>query len=598
MSNKLISILDTHRLPYKNAVLTAKDMNSVTIHFYDASDNDVGESVYTNAAGYLCDHNGALYSGGVFVKVDAEITATFDNGATTSWNCMMQFRTDIGEGKLVGKSRGGSDLDKQEIFNANQSEDSELWYGNILGLPVINSWAESDQIVYMTQPNDSVAVDKFAKTIIVGVKSGVSIDDSAGWSLTLSPDELRFGQNIAVVNVTDYRLTLKNTDGVPFAYVNASGDDNVTMISLGGAVDRKFRNSVDTQMLHTKVVEVTGSVLIEVDDLTPDMLIIHIPDTATAFASSADYLYLNIDNKCTNRRIVKVVLINDMTKGGAKLRCQATGSTEYCTLISGKVAAILLPGKANRDGGDNSISPVYGAELIHPYLGQTFSYATPASGTPLKLHVPIGVEYIEWTATIESSDIFYLDETSERVVKCVITNTTGDVLPVYFRLKDETELGYVLVENNESRVLVFKQFGDTIHFLKGSDNMLHPSKNGASEMYFLTAIENVEYCVNIAAYCARHSLTLGNSFKVALPVFTGTKKILFDIASIIEPHGTNNFTIDVKMSGVTGEVNILTIPPTDMEGGARYLSFANHTRVLATLTCTGVALSGSAIAVP
>ena len=293
-----------------------------------------------------------------------------------------------------------------------------------------------------------------------------------------------------------------------------------------------------------------------------------------------------------------MILVNDVTRGGVKLRSTATGTTEYCTIRSGKMAAILLPGKANRDDGDNSITPVYGADLIHPYLGQTFSYATPASGTPLKLHVPIGLEYIEWTATVENSDIFYLDKTSDRVVKCVITNTTGDVLPVHFRLADETELGYVLVENHEARVLVFKLFGDTIHFLKGSDNMLHPSKNASSEMEFLSALENMEYCVNISAYLKKYSLPLGNSFKVALPVFTGTKKLLFDIASIIGPHGNSNFTIDLKMSGVTGEVNILTILPTDMEGGAKYLSFANHTRVLATLTCDGVTLSGSATAVP
>jgi hypothetical protein len=598
MSDKLISILDTHRLPYKNAVITAKNLSSATIHFFDASDNDVGEQVYTNSAGYICDNNGALYSGGVFVKEDATIKAVFDNGANTAWNCLAQFRTEIGEGKLIGKARGGSDLDKQELFNANQSIDTELWYGNILGLPVINSWAESDQIVLMTQPNDSVAVDKFAKTLVIGVKGGVSIDDSNGWSLTLTPDQLRFGQNIAVVNLTQYRLTLKNTDGKPFAFVNASGDDNVTMITLGGAVDRKFRNAVDTQMLHVLTKTITSNVLVVVDDLTPDVLVLHIPYTATAFQDIANTAYIEFDNKCTFRRIIKVALINDATHGGANVRCHDTGTTSHCLLESGQFSALLFPGKANRDDGDYVISPVYGAKPVHPYLAQTFDYATAEAGDPLKLHVPLGVEYIYWTATVESEVIFYLDSVSDRRIACNIGNASANIMTFRFRLPDEEELGYVLVEPGESKLIVFEQFGNRMCFLKGADNKFHPVKGTGSVMEFLCVREDTEYAVNIEAFCSRYSVLLGNTFNIYIPVFNGTKRLTFDIASIIRSHGNNNFSIVLKMGGVTGDVTLLTVTPTDMGGGANYLTLANHTRVQATLTCNGATLSGTVVAIP
>ena len=51
-----LSILDTHRLPYRNAEFTAVALGTTTpVKFHDADGNDLGYKVYTNSGGYICD---------------------------------------------------------------------------------------------------------------------------------------------------------------------------------------------------------------------------------------------------------------------------------------------------------------------------------------------------------------------------------------------------------------------------------------------------------------------------------------------------------------------------------------------------------------
>ena len=83
-----ISIHATHRLPFFNATVTAKQLSSSTtpVAFKLATGKEIGFKIKTNARGFICRTDGTPYNDGVFVcrsefespEVDGEILVRYD----------------------------------------------------------------------------------------------------------------------------------------------------------------------------------------------------------------------------------------------------------------------------------------------------------------------------------------------------------------------------------------------------------------------------------------------------------------------------------------------------------------------------------------
>ena len=81
------SIHDTHRLPYNNAEITAKQLSDSTtpVRFRTFTGETIGLEVRTNSRGYCCQSDGTPYVDGVFVEEDDIVTAVMPDGSSTSW---------------------------------------------------------------------------------------------------------------------------------------------------------------------------------------------------------------------------------------------------------------------------------------------------------------------------------------------------------------------------------------------------------------------------------------------------------------------------------------------------------------------------------
>ena len=205
-----INLHDTHRTGYNNAVITAVDAtpgSTESVIFEDYSGNKLGDKIYTNAGGYLCDSNGALYTNGVFVPIDAVITVTLRDGKFTSWTVCTDNTETINDAKLWN-------ADKSKIlFTANASKDFVLSYNDLSDKPVLNQWGRDEQKVTMLAVNDSVDVDALVSVLVVdGKYAGLT---PSVVTLTLNPqqiDVVQFGQKFSVKNETGYPLKLVNSD--------------------------------------------------------------------------------------------------------------------------------------------------------------------------------------------------------------------------------------------------------------------------------------------------------------------------------------------------------------------------------------------------
>lgn len=159
-----LSILDTHRLPYRNAEFTAVALGTTTpVKFHDADGNDLGYKVYTNSGGYICDSNGNLLGNGTFVGEDALVVCTYNGSQVTQWSVKAQSNQVVNDGKLLDKNG-------REIWSANSSYDLTLSYNDLSDTPDDNPWDEREQRVNLIVSGGGVAVNvnNFTKTLVLG----------------------------------------------------------------------------------------------------------------------------------------------------------------------------------------------------------------------------------------------------------------------------------------------------------------------------------------------------------------------------------------------------------------------------------------------
>lgn len=253
MSN-FLSIHDTHRLPYNNATITAKTVQSgdtTPIKFYSGHQPDseeLGFEVFTNARGYLCDRTGNLYTDGVFVKEDAYITVTLGDGARTSWIVRSDSDTIVNDGKLLGKivddrtqwEEGREYVQfgghwRLVLHSANTPSNTKLQLSDLADVPAINKWKESEQVTLIGPNAKNVTVEEYTKTLVLqwsGTKPETHEPVYVTVKTEVTNGRHRYAQHCLVYNQTEMRLTLVNENGKTIGNIAPTGTMNMGLFFL------------------------------------------------------------------------------------------------------------------------------------------------------------------------------------------------------------------------------------------------------------------------------------------------------------------------------------------------------------------------------
>lgn len=227
-----LSIHDTHRLPFFNATITAKQLSSSTtpVVFRTYTGETIGTTVKTNASGFLCRSDGTPYVDGVFVDEEAIVTATLKNGTSTSWVVGPADEVTAYDGILFGKllddSYVGTDYIEiggkkyKKLFTANQQGNGRLSLFDLADVPSFVNWTDDQQIEDLDLANLN-----HSASILVGIQTKVIIlrpvanrtppeyptEFTVLLSSSLSEEgKTRYGRNFTVTNITTVPIVLKN----------------------------------------------------------------------------------------------------------------------------------------------------------------------------------------------------------------------------------------------------------------------------------------------------------------------------------------------------------------------------------------------------
>lgn len=252
-------IHDTHRVPYFNATITAKQLSDSTtpVKFIDADGNELGLSIKTNARGYLCQSNGTPYPNGVFVGEDAIITATLGDGSSTSWTVRSDSEITVFDGILYGKVLDPDTATQEELenavtigttkykrlFSANQSTDGQLSLWDLADVPSFSKWTDDQQIesldlvdvtykatvtlgiqtktLLLTNSNTASAVPEYPKYFTVLLQS--SLDEEGN---------TRFGRNVVITNFTGACIVLQNAQGSQSVLGRINPTESITVTEV------------------------------------------------------------------------------------------------------------------------------------------------------------------------------------------------------------------------------------------------------------------------------------------------------------------------------------------------------------------------------
>lgn len=355
MSN-FISVHDTHRLPYNNATITAKTVQSgdtTPIKFYSGHQPDseeLGFEVFTNARGYLCDRTGNLYTDGVFVKEDAYITVTLGNGARTSWIVRSDSDTIVNDGKLLGKivddrtqwEEGREYVQfgghwRLVLHSANTQSNTKLPLSDLADVPPINKWEETEQVTLIGPMNKSVTVEEYTKTLVLQWSSTKPETHEPVYvtvKTAVTNGRHRYAQHCLVYNQTELRLTLVNESGKTIGNIAPTGTMNMGLFFL---VDQNTGEWIEDDRLKDwdfgldasddgTSVEISGTptggfYTVELNDRTPNVLRVIAKDLE--FAGIQPYpreipIKLVGDN-LTKSRIIRLWFQNACEDDGASL---------------------------------------------------------------------------------------------------------------------------------------------------------------------------------------------------------------------------------------------------------------------------------------
>lgn len=301
-----ISIHDTHKLPYFNATITAKTKqsgNTSPLKFKTCLDGtELGYTVYTNARGYLCDHDGNLYTDGICVSEDAYITATMPDGASTSWVVRYESDITVNNGMLLGRTV--TDSERQSLtgktfvmvegvwrillHSANTSDDRTLPLGDLDEVPAFNEWKEVQEVVRFNSNFTSYDIGEYAKSLIIQWEGShtafpVPVDLTIGYQH--ANNRSRYAQQVMVYNDTDVRVTLRDKrSGDIICSINPKDTADIGLFFRESTQYGNWLPLDDNLMMrandHTYYINNTGSI-INITDRTPDVMFIKVDPNAT-----------------------------------------------------------------------------------------------------------------------------------------------------------------------------------------------------------------------------------------------------------------------------------------------------------------------------
>lgn len=260
----MISIVDSHRLLYKNAVIRAFcfEDRTIPVSFFNADGVDVGETLRTNESGYLVNAEGTHQITSYFVKQKSIVQVSLDNGF--SWPIEYIVESNIGADDI----QDGSLLNKHgvRVWSANAKESYQLDYNDLENQPDIRPWGEAEQCEKTEKSDEIIVVSQFTKVLhIDGVAVNVSI-----WAT-----EKRYGQQVSVCNHTDHPISVYDLTGVKLFMLDAGearavfsqklDDADVVVFRALSQLERKdipvVPDAQYTRLGLVKVNATTGSVL-------------------------------------------------------------------------------------------------------------------------------------------------------------------------------------------------------------------------------------------------------------------------------------------------------------------------------------------------
>ena len=501
--NNRYSIHDTHRVPYINAVLTAKQLSSSTtpVKFRTFDGTVIGLSVKTNARGYCCQSDGTPYVDGVFVGEDAIITATLSDGSSTSWTVGSESEITVFDGKLYGKEITNtaeySDTDVviggthyNRLFSANQKTDGQLSLEDLANVPSFTKWTEDQQIerfdVGGIGKSTDVYIHKQTKVLIL-INSNKDFKVQTypqSFTVNLFPtlDEehkTRFGRNLSVFNLTGMPIHLKNGSGLKgsIAVVNTATAIEVAETYPSAPEGSYIGGEVQFVAVDNAELASNGGVIYE------------IPNNANASSSYLDYIVLgdatpailniaSVANKSDGT--TKPVLVKYEGSAGTFRRIVIRRFDDYATSIafiteSGAVLGLVPPNGSI----EITVSKSAESETNESVVDNTLPWVREQTVTLIpngNAYVKACLGHITLDATaVTSSYTGYISNLiiSEGVDESYRIDIVGNTVPCWIRLQSDLGIdgdlfcvpvggGTVVVHNVYGiGTVVFKTWNDT-----------------------------------------------------------------------------------------------------------------------------------------
>lgn len=372
-----ISVCDTHRIPYPNAIVKAYKLGSGMettdqIKFKHGKNGpELGFEIKTNARGYFCDNNGDLYTNGVFVTEDAIIKVTMADGTSTTWEVAADNDTTINDGILYGTKNKDTD-ELEPKWSANSADPYTLDYDHLLHKPKINEWMEVEQVVLMEQANDTIDVDKYCKTMTITCEDGIApsnLSDGTNapwtlvdgvwtpsdaskpngeWSIKLIADKDRVAQVIGVRNWTPWRLAIKNVHDQIIAVLDPTASDMGKFVTLYGTTEPAlpYHGTLDVEKLASVhqivfgagVQDNTATNPVLIDDYTPDTMLVKFEDS---YNYPGYPVKLFLKSGVSKSRVIKLWLQNFKTNKGL-LIYDAGNSNVFIGIVSNFTVVDLI----------------------------------------------------------------------------------------------------------------------------------------------------------------------------------------------------------------------------------------------------------------
>jgi len=397
-----INLHDTHRTPYNNAVITAHSAvegSTDVVEFEDFYGNNLGTEVRTNARGFLCDANGALYTGGVFVPEDSVITVTLGDGTTTSWVVGKGSTTPVNDAKLYNADKS------KVLFTANAGQDFLLSYYDLSDKPIINEWGREEQTVQILETTDTVNVSKL--TTFIHLWSELNYEDfdtdpvnDPAITLTLQTtvQPPSFGQRISVYNTCNFRVKLVNNDGSFIATVGKGMTKQVTACSSPDGnhvyfIDENAKTN-DAEIVH---IARYANERLDIDDYSSDTILITESDDAETTPRRPLVIAQSLSYQRDivlwwQPRFVAENLILQNANGYQFLKLKPFSPTvvrfSAGSVIDATVAPVAVDGDNTDFGLPAEVSTVVSQDLVNPIRYNTPSLSRwPTGATSVNLTI-------------------------------------------------------------------------------------------------------------------------------------------------------------------------------------------------------------------